>query len=249
MESLGRAEEGRKLRFGDVEREPDIRMLSDMKEVLMDQKWAGHAEDIPLYFMYRDLCLNRHRRDIQSSDIRYDITVIPSANLGDEHVKTKGHYHEEARNGLSYPEIYEVIQGEAHYLMQKKEDGELKDVIVVKAESGDKVLIPPNYGHITINPSDKDLVMANWVSTRFDSIYSDIMEKRGGAYYEKTNGDFVTNPNYVLVPSIRFVDPFEVEELGITNERLMYTMIDEPYNLRFLNHPEKFMWVFEEMLA
>ncbi|MDY6788897.1 MAG: glucose-6-phosphate isomerase family protein [Candidatus Nanohaloarchaea archaeon] len=239
--------EDRNLKFGDLEREPDIRMLSDMEEVIKDQKWLRHADDMPLYFMYRDLYLERDRKAIRSQDVRYDITVIPPARLGDEYVKTKGHYHENARKGLSYPEIYEVIQGEAHYLMQKKEDNKIKDVIVVKAEAGDKVLIPPNYGHITINPSDETLVMANWVSTRFDSIYADIMDKQGGVYYETISRGFITNPNYVLAPPIRFLDPFEVEEMDIVHDNMMYSMIREPDNLRFLNHPEKFMWVFEPM--
>ena len=41
------------------EREPDIRRLSDMREVIFDQSWLAAAEDFELYYMYRDLFLSR----------------------------------------------------------------------------------------------------------------------------------------------------------------------------------------------
>ena len=37
---------------------PKIRHLSEMKEVLFDQKWAENASDLELYYMYRDLAEN-----------------------------------------------------------------------------------------------------------------------------------------------------------------------------------------------
>ncbi len=239
----------RTLKFGDLTREPAIRMLYDMKEVIWDREWLRDADNRPLYYMYRDLYQERHRSAIDAADVRYDITVMPPGQLGKEHVKTKGHYHPQVSPGLSYPEIYEVIKGEAHYLMQKKEDGDVTDVIMVEAEAGDKVIIPPNYGHITINPSDTELRMANWVSDSFESRYEDITAKRGGAYYETTDGGFVENDHYDRVPELRRRQPVQVPDLGITNDKSMYKMIEEPGQLRFLNNPEKFEWVFDQIVG
>jgi len=42
------------------------------------------------------------------------------ANPGGEFVKTKGYYHPENPAGTGYPEVYEVIEGIAHVLLQKK---------------------------------------------------------------------------------------------------------------------------------
>ncbi len=54
---------------------------------------------------------------------------------------------------LHYPELYEVLKGDANYLLQRAQNEERVDeVILVKATRGDKVIIPPNYGHVTINP-------------------------------------------------------------------------------------------------
>ena len=47
-------------------------------------------------------------------------------------------------------------------------------------KEGDKVVVPPNYGHITINPFDKTLVMSNWVCSDFPSIYEPIKRLGGG---------------------------------------------------------------------
>lgn len=256
---------GKTLQFGDVTREADVRMLDEMRDLLLDRDFARDANNRPLYYMYRDLYRSRDKEVIHDNDLRYDITVIPPAHLGREYVKTKGHYHPVAANGVQYPEIYEVIAGTAHYLLQKKANsgnsqssldrangsssssGTITDVVVVDAEAGDKVIIPPGYGHITINPGDKPLKMANWVSSRFESQYQDMVEKRGGAYYETVAGDFVRNHNYDDVPNLRKADPAEVPDLKIRKKTPMYKLIRAPDNLAFLNRPHKFQWVFDDL--
>jgi len=68
----------------------------------------------PLYFMYRDLAKSdADRQWLRSHKLRYDITVIPPCTLSGEWVKTKGHYHPKNPAGIGYPEVYEVLEGEA----------------------------------------------------------------------------------------------------------------------------------------
>ena len=72
--------------------------------------------------------------------------------------------------GIGYPELYEVQGGVAHFLLQAKS---LDDIILIEAQKGDIIAIPPGYGHVTINPSpDQTLTMANLVSTAFASEYA-----------------------------------------------------------------------------
>ena len=95
---------------------------------------------------------------LREQNIRYDITIIPPGMLGREYIKTAGHYHPLVPGGsVTYPELYEVLEGEALYLLQRQDLG---DVVAINASAGDKVLVPPNYGHITINGSNKKLKMA-----------------------------------------------------------------------------------------
>jgi glucose-6-phosphate isomerase len=176
---------------------PDIRHLNDMRDVLYDQKWAAKAPDAELYYMYRGI----KKKD----GLRYDITVIPAKMLGKEFVKTKGHYHIG-----NYGEVYIVLEGKAIYLMQKtlrrsgKTREKITDVFAVKAKKGDIAVVPPGYGHITINPSKtQELKMANWVSEKCQSDYRPIGQMAGACYYYTEKG-WLENKNYKKVPKLRF---------------------------------------------
>ena len=128
---------------------PRIRTIGEIRGVLRDP--ACECRE-PLYFMYRDLSKSPEDREwLRAEDLRYDITVIPARILCGEYVKTKGHHHPPGPGGVPYPEIYEVLRGEAHYLLQTRA---ADDVRLVRAAAGDRVLVPPGYGHVTINPGE-----------------------------------------------------------------------------------------------
>ncbi len=44
--------------FGETVRAPDVRTLFDMREVIADKEWLKTAENIELYYMYRELARN-----------------------------------------------------------------------------------------------------------------------------------------------------------------------------------------------
>ncbi|MHC1623762.1 MAG: glucose-6-phosphate isomerase family protein [Candidatus Methanospirareceae archaeon] len=241
----------RELRFGGEIPKPSVRKLDDMKDVIYDKKWLKSAGNPELYYMYRDLSLSIKDRQIMlENELRYDITVIPSCILGVEYVKTAGHYHPSAPGtDLSYTEIYEVLEGEAHYLLQKQQNDGTVDVVLIKAERGDKVIIPPDYGHVTINPSNKELKMCNWVARDFSPIYEPIKEKGGAAYFELTTG-FVKNENYGDVPEMRFLKPANFPDIGLSKNKEMYGLIrKDPKLLEFLTKPQDYGWLFERVLV
>jgi len=172
---------------------PDIRYLNDMKDVLCDKEWAETAPNVELYYMYRGLD--------EKDGIRYDITIIPAQMLGKEFAKTKGHDHIG-----NYPEVYTVLEGEAIYFMQKQNNNVIEDVFAVKAKKGDFITVPKDYAHVTINPSDKDLKMANWMASHVKSDYSPIQKMKGACYFYTTEG-WIKNNNYEKVPDLRFEEP------------------------------------------
>jgi len=173
---------------------PDIRCLYDMCKVIYDKEWIKSAPDSELYYMYRGLK--------EKEGLRYDITVMPAKMLGKEFVKTKGHYHIN-----KYQEVYIVLEGEAIYLMQKG-DKNIEDAYFVKAKKGDVVIIPSYYGHITINPANKELKMANWISKECKSNYEPILEKQGACWFYTKNG-WIKNENYNQVPELRTEQPIK----------------------------------------
>jgi glucose-6-phosphate isomerase len=240
-----------KLKFGERLIEPAVRRLYGLREVAFDSAWFEGAPDRDAYYMYRDLALTPTDAEaMKRYDLRYDITIIPPFAMGLEFVKTYGHYHPLVNPKLryTYPEIYEVLDGDAHYLLQRTQDEESVDeVILVKTTRGDKVIIPPNCGHVTINPSERTLKMANWVCRSFDSVYEPYEKLRGGAYYELINGRLLPNRAYRHVPEIKIAYPAEVPEQGLIRRKPMYELIEEPHLLEFLTAPQRHAGLFHEL--
>jgi glucose-6-phosphate isomerase, archaeal len=242
------------LTFGDKITVADVRKLHDMEDVLFDKEWFDKTEarNKDIYYMYRDLAKNdKDLEIIKAHHLRYDITVIPPGMLGSEYTKTVGHYHPEVSGtGISYPEIYQVLEGSATYLLQKVEQGEediVLDIVVIKAEKGDLVMIPPGYGHVTINASEEILKMANWVCRDFSSIYEPIKRLSGASYFLLKDG-FVKNPLYRDVPPIRYFKPLTLYDLGLNSVENMYELIHKIEKLRFLIYPQEFTEFLKKVL-
>jgi len=223
--------EGRKIK-------PNIRRLSEMRDVLLDKEFYRKSDKrIKLYYMYRDL----HRKDDEKifyrERIRFDITVIPPKRLGIEFVKTAGHYHPAVKGKkYSYIEIYEILRGHGLFLLQKRDGNKITDVIIIEGKKGDKIIVPPNYGHITINNSKSFLVMCNLVSSVFKSCYRPIKQKHGGAYFICVDG-IKKNERYENLPKPRIIKARNIKSMRGNIYKLF---IKNPKMFEFLNKPEKY---------
>jgi glucose-6-phosphate isomerase len=237
------------LEFGGKKREPDIRWLYDLRDVICDQNWLAKAKNTELYYMYRDLFLSRADGErLREQGVRYDITIIPPGMLGCEYVKTIGHYHPLVPGeGVTFPEIYEILEGEALYLLQKLD---LSDVVAVNASAGDKVLVPPGYGHVTINRSNKILKMANFVARDFSSLYGPIKERAGGAYYFTSSG-WIKNKRCPESAELRRAEALgsaKLRSLGLIKGKEMYPLLKEKGRLDYLVKPQEHLDLFEDLI-
>lgn len=206
------------------------RKLSEMKTVMrgdVDIDLAGNQE---VYHMYREITKN--------NNIRYDITVIPAKIIEKEYNKTYGHYHPIAEENLTYPEIYQVLLGKAVFILQKPNRNGSVDVKIINAKTGEVVLIPPGYGHVTINPENKEtLVLANLVSSLFESEYTEYKKNRGAAYYYMNGGEIVQNPQYIIQKTERLNASEMNEKIGLPYKDLLKEFTENPDAFRFLNKP------------
>ncbi len=227
--------------------EPGVRKIDELRPVLMEPDCQGPEI---VYFMYRDIHLRGQEHMRAERGLRYDISTFTGQMLGREYFKTYGHYHPyiQWRYPLSWPEVYEILYGRAIFLVQKVDDIyrdpfyiKVEDIIAIPAQEGDKVIMPPNYGHVTINPDPtRPLVMANWVCDWFSSYYESVKEARGFAYYY-VQGDggepqWVPNRTYRQpLPELRHAKPLPAPEIGLEAGKPMYTAAIE--------NPDKFEWV------
>ncbi len=226
----------------------DVRNVRQMIDVLFYQDEARKLPfSTPMYYMFRDVKRKEDAQLLENSQIRYDITVLPPMKIGRELNKTYGHYHEMANSKLTFPELYEVLSGEALYLLQKRQSlvsNEVTHVYLVHAKKGQKVIVPPNFGHITINPSlTEPLVMDNLVESKFKSEYFLYKQKKGGAYFIFEN-ERVKNARYQSLPALiehsahdfnRLVNP--QISLKIETEMSYPLFLKDPKLFDFLKEP------------
>jgi glucose-6-phosphate isomerase len=213
-----------------------VRKLEEMRDVLLNQNFLNskNKDDI-LYYMFRAAGEEKNRAAFQTNNLLHEVTVMNNYDLGGEFNKTFGHYHPICKNNLSYPEIYEVIYGEVLYIMQKKCDDGHYDVKLVHAKAGDKVIMEPNYGHISVNIG-KTLLIELDMRVNFEADYQSIKDVHGGAVYVTDKKNVIINQNYKNV-SITHTNAKKIRFLD-AKKRLYDEFIAHPERFDFLNDPE-----------
>lgn len=233
------------LEFGSgvMQVKPQLRMAADLRPVSNAPDLNG--QDIA-YRMYRGTGMEKDRNSLFNEGLRYDLTVISPGKLGNEYMKTLGHYHPFAPGGVfTYPEVYQVVSGKAHFLMQRGGalNGEVTSFLIADFEEGDILLIPPFYAHATVNPGDDYLVLANFIAKDFSSLYEPIVSRRGMAYYDvhhKGQSLFIPNDSYPSHPKPTLVKPKDYPEFGLKRGESMYLAWKNGADLSFLTNPAKY---------
>lgn len=185
----------------------------------------------PAYYVWRYAHLATDSEKIKAENLRYDLTLLRPGFIGKEFTKTAGHYHK------PYPEIYEVIMGRAYFLIQSE-----SAVYLVEVGLGEKFLVPPSFGHNTINVFNEPVLLANWISEKAVYDYNAYKNNQGAMYYFLKNGnsvDIVKNLNYESVPEMKKILPKEYTELGLIRNQPLYSLINSLEKLRFLNYYEE----------
>jgi len=224
------------LEFSGRKIKPSVRRLVEMVPVLATpKKNTDLATDSPTYYMYRDVA--------HFGKIRYDVTRILALDLCGEKNKTLGHVHPRSAKGTPWSEVYEVLSGEAHFLLQKVSQLGVQDAVLLSAKKGECLLIPPGYGHVTINAGKRDLVLGNLVSSDFDADYSQFLRMRGACYYEMHDDKLVKNKNYggdFELRQLRAVDFSSAFGTYAPFKKGLFEAVKKPEDIEFLKKPELF---------
>lgn len=227
-----------------------IKTAADMKNFIKNKEAKPSKENIA--YIYRNLRRKMDESAISESGLRYDITIIPPGEFSHkderEFFRTAGHYHAvKPGAGIPYPEVYEVINGKALLLLQKpspEDFSRIAKIYFVEAVEGEKAVIIPGFGHVTINTGSTPLIVANWIYNESGYNHEPFKKYRGGAYWflQKTDGSVAMekNTNYSRVPDIKKIIPKEMPEFGLYKTETLYRLIYNLAKLRFLSHPEEF---------
>lgn len=223
----------------------------DLKGLFYDETKLN--ENVHCYDFYRDIVFEKDRRLFKKYDYRYDITAIMPGTVNQEYKKTSGHYHGYI-DGQTYtfPEIYEVINGEVIFFLQKvsnfdkeEEEPKIEKIKAVHVKAGQAIIIPPFYGHCSVNVGTSVLYFSNIAVVSCPMHYEPMKRKHGLGYYILKNGTnfkFVANPYYTQLPELQLVVPTDCPELGITFGKPVYQeFIVHPEKFEFLRNPEPFI--------
>ena len=182
------------------------RTQQKMMEVLMDSDVQGPAV---------------HYHMIRGSN-NQNITVWEPGKVGQEYIKTYGHYHV---GDIS--ETYRVLSGEGIAVVQKRVasadgtpiDDEIESIYAVHVKYGDTLYMPSEWGHLVANVGDGFLVTIDDSPVSFDKVdpvsmpghadYEAVKRMQGFCYYVvERDGKpaLVKNSKYKKAPEVEIIE-------------------------------------------
>ncbi len=171
-----------------------------------------------------------------SKKLKLNLYTIKSNLAGIEYVKTR------ATRSDKYPRIFEVLSGSSTMLMQKYRTPKDNRVIKVQAKKGDKVIVPPGFDFVAVNPRQGTVLILAEIMSIKASPRITLDENSGIAYYvirKNAKQEIVRNPNYKIVNDLEKIDMIPiVRDYGITPKTTITKQIIRKY--------EKFDWLFKE---
>jgi glucose-6-phosphate isomerase len=203
------------------------------------------------YWMYNGIATRDARERLAATGLRYELTLMFPRALGRERAKTLGHLHNFPEGSpLNYPEIIEVVHGRAFFIFQTMhtEKRIAPFCAVLEALSGDKVVIPPNLHHLTINAGDGPLLFSDVIPLATKGIYQPLADMHGAAYLFTTDNQWLKNPSYRSVGELQRWTTREYPARGLTRDKPLFrAFMEAPTRFDWLLHPEQFQTVFPDI--
>lgn len=235
--------------------ETKVRRLDELTPVALSPEVCRDNPEIA-YSMYNGVS---HRDDttwLTGVPIRYELTLIPARRLDREFIKTFGHLHTaEPGSGLTYAEVCEVLVGTAHFFFQTLDPSgpDAGQAFYIEAKAGDKIIIPPDFDHLTINPGPGPLLFSDVIGLEVRGIYERYRMSRGAAYLEIAGADeqaqFIANPHYRRVAPLQKLSLKDYPGLDLTAQTPLYTAFvrSRGENWPFLTAPSQFWSTFPDL--
>ncbi|POP41302.1 glucose-6-phosphate isomerase [Superficieibacter electus] len=219
---------------------PEIRTLDQIRGSLRDPDCDGPEQ---VYAIAMDVARLQDREELQKRMLLFGVVTYAAGQLGDEPIRSQGHVHRISQHsGWSPPELYEIWQGKAIIYMQEFVEDEPGRCFAVLAGPGEKVLVPPGWGHATISASpDEALTFGAWCDREYGFEYEAVRAHKGLAWYPLVqNNNIIWQHNSHYLPGrLQVVTPRKYTEFGITDEPVYQQFINDPARFQFISKPEK----------
>ncbi|WP_297206101.1 glucose-6-phosphate isomerase family protein [uncultured Pluralibacter sp.] len=219
---------------------PEIRYLDQIRSSLRDPHCHGPGE---VYAIAMDVARIQDREELQKRMLLFGVVTYAAGQLGEEPIRSQGHIHRISQHsGWSPPELYEIWQGKAIIYMQERVDNDPGRCFAVVAAPGDKVLVPPGWGHATISADPLvPLTFAAWCDREYGFEYEKVRAHKGLAWYPlMQDGQVIWLHNKHYAPGrLQVIRAREYAEFGITAAPIYSQFITDPERLQFISRPDK----------
>jgi glucose-6-phosphate isomerase len=219
------------------------RKAAYLKDVLLSPE--SIAPEMEVYQLHELVEAPLERKEaLDRYDLTYSFVLIPPRCIGNEFIKTHGHYHPPMPgSALAFPEVYTQIHGTLLLMLQKGDlsnPNRVLDCALFEMTPGFVITVPPGYAHVMINTTQEPALMAGLYGRDFKPDYTPLREKKGLAYYviqtENHGIGILENPRYLDRPPLRRPaqlgrTPFEPPEA------------DKPVWLSFFSNPEMYAFL------
>jgi len=214
----------------------------------LDPVWANGANgDDRVIYRYSSPLWRTDDADVwRQARLGYGIVYFPPGVYGGEYVKSSGQYHAILPgHTMATPEIYTVLVGKGHFMLQHSTPpyDEITDAVLVEADAGETFVVPPDYGHLQINPTDGPLAFSYTVTNPLTSNYEPFRRLRGAMYYEMADGPerFAFDPRYQRGVPLRVIKAAALRQVPLAETKADYAEVRRSLpDLGFLTKPQEF---------
>lgn len=219
------------------------RYLDDIRHSLLNKNVSGPDN---IYTIAMDIGKKKDQLDLNQRGLLYGMVRYAAGKLGNEPMKSQGHIHAISKiSNMSTPEVYEILEGRALIYMQEKVEKEAGKCYAVEAVKGEIVVVPPGWGHCTINTStDRSMCFGAWCVRDYAFDYTTLKKQHGFAYspvFDPQNHLIWNKNDHYTSAELVIKRPREYREFGIEKDVPIYYQYEQsPELFNFVSHPERY---------
>ncbi len=185
------------------------------------------------YHVYEDVLSRPDQAWVLQMGIEVSIAVILPGVLGSEWIKTAGHFHRPVQR-RELPELVEVAHGQGTIILQlMRTPDRVAEIVTLSVARGDWVVIPPGYGHVSINSGPKPLILTHVRSRAVHLEYEEMARHRGAGYWFGPEGHWI-NKSYEEVPELKQFVASRLYARPFGNESVYRAIRRQPEYFKFL---------------
>lgn len=208
----------------------------------LDPVWANKvSDDDKIIYRYTGpLWFAQDAATWKGAGVGYGIVYFQPGTYGGEYVKSSGQYHAMLPGQTAAtPEVYTVLVGQGNFMLQRSKPPyeDITDAVLVEVKAGESFVVPPDYGHLQINPTDGPLVFSYCVADPLASNYEPYRRFHGAMYYEMAGmaDRFVFNMRYPRQVPLRVLKAASLRQLPFLGGKVEYSTVKRNLkDLRFL---------------